>query len=316
VQGLRIHGRVVITGNNCTLQGCEIVGQAGIAYDTTSDYGLVSSSGTGNTVQYNHLTQYDPSTSTDNSVWWMVGVLMTGGSCTVYRNDIHDTNDLTYTTGGTHQILGNFLHEPGFRTDDQDQSGSSPAFWSHNDGFQIMGGTNHLVDGNNFVMKFSTLTGMNSTANPNPNVEQQWPNCHGMIVQNNKNALSGITIQRNWFKYGTNALFLGSGGTFDPGIGPTCLNNRFTPDQGKQFSLYRQIVITPTTSWSVQPSVDNTNVYSDDTDTPISVQGLPLNGNFISDGTSSNPSTVGGVTAWTYDQNTHTGNIPFSLTSP
>jgi hypothetical protein len=296
VEGKRIHGIVRINASNVTIRGCEIVSYAGHPYIDSSNYGMISSTGTGNVFEYNHITQYDPSTSTDNSTWWMVGVLMNSGTATVYRNNIHDTNDLVYIKGGTQQVQGNYLHEPGFRTDDQDQSGSSPAYWSHNDGVQIMGGTNHLVDGNSIEMKFSTLTGMNSTANPDPNAEQVWPNCHGMIIQNNKNAISGVTVQRNWFKYGSNAIRFGGAQAFDPGGAVTVIQNRFTPDQGKEFSQYVQIRNDPTTSWSPQPTIDSTNVYSNDADTPLAAQGQPLTA----------PSTSGTTTIWAYNSGAHT----------
>jgi hypothetical protein len=335
VEGLRINGRVNITANNCIIRGCQIVGHLNMAYDTTSDYGLISSSGTGNLIEFCEITLWNDFTSTDNSAggngtldtYWPVGVLMTGGSCKVNRCNIHDVNDCTYATAGTHTVQGNYLHDLMFRNDDQDQSGNAAhPYWSHNDGFQVAGGTGHQIVGNNFVMKFSSLTGMNQSGvgagfgpqgtgnpNPNPNAEQQWPNCHGILFQNQKNALSGITVQNNWFKYGTNAaLFTNVSGDTLPGAGPVCTGNQFTPDQGVQFSQYVQINLATTTAWSPQPSVDNTNIYSFDTDTPLAVQGQPLNGNPVG-----NPQTVGGTqVTWAYNKTTHTGNIPLSLTSP
>jgi len=301
VQGLRIHGRVQITANNCTVQGCEIVGHTGIAYDTTANYGLVSSSGTGNVVQYNHITQYDPSLSSDNSIWWMVGVILTGGSCTVYRNDIHDVNDATYITGGTQTIAGNYIHDLGFRNDDSDQSGSTPPSWSHNDGTQVMGGTNHVIDGNSYVMNWSRQTGMNNTVgNPDPYAEQAWPNCHGVLMQNANNTLTGVKITRNWFKYGTVGPFFTFKAGDSSGAAHTLTGNRITPNQGVQFSQYRQIVVDPTTAWGTI-TVDDSNVYSHDPDTPAAVQGLPLNGN-----PGGNPFTVSTVKAWQYNSGAHT----------
>jgi hypothetical protein len=229
-----------------------------------------------------------------------VGVLLTGGSNTVYRNNIHDGNDLVYITGGTHQVQGNYIHDPMFRTDDADQSGSSPPSWSHNDGVQFMGGTSHVIDGNSFVMKFSDNTGMPTVANPSPPpVEQAWRNCHGILVESANNSLSGVQITRNWFKYASAPIRFVSG-AFDPGGTVTVTGNQFTPDQGLEFSQYVQVRDDPTTSW---PSItfDNTNVYSFDPDTPSAVRGQPLNGN-----PPGNPSTVSTTKIWAYNSSAHT----------
>ena len=329
VEGLRIHGRVVITGNNCTLRGCHIVGHLNMRY--SSPYGLVNSSGTGNTIEYCEITCWDDSTSTDNSAgfdsgldtYWPVGVYMSTGSCTVTRCDIHDANDTTYAVGGTHTIQGCYLHDPMFRNDDGDQSGASPAYWSHADGFQIMGGTNHMFDGNAIDWKFSDNTGMNRSGtgtvgsfgtgnpNPDPDVQQVWQNAHGILIQAHNAALSGVTIQRNWFRYGSVGIRFAAN-TFTAGA-VTVISNRFTPDQGVEFSRYRQIAIDPATGaggWSsTPPTIDTTpgsptaNVYSDDSDTPSGDQGTEIN---AFTGTS--------VQVSEYNGTAHTGHIPLSLT--
>jgi hypothetical protein len=285
LQGQRIHGIVQINANNCTVQGCEIVGMAGIPYPGSGLYGLISNVAgkTGNVAQYNTLTQWDASTSTDNSIWWMVGVIAGSGGMTSYRNDISNINDAHYLTGGTHQILGNYVHDLGFRNDDSDQSGNGAhPFWSHDDGVQVMGGTNHVIDGNSFVMNFSDQTGMNRTGgsngNPNPDryAEQQWPNCHGVLMQNANNAITGVQITRNWFKYGTiGPFFTFAAGDTVPGGAHALTGNRFTPDQGTQFSQYIQMAVDPTADWGTI-TVDSSNVYSHDPDTPASAQGTPL----------------------------------------
>jgi hypothetical protein len=293
VEGKRIHGMVRVDASNVTIRGCEIVSYPAHPYIDTSHYGLISSSGTGNVFEYNHLTQYAPSAGADNSVWWMVGVLLTGGSATVYRNNIHDTNDLVYLSGGTHRVQGNYLHDPGFRTDDRDQAGSTPAYWSHNDGVQVMGGRNHVIDGNSFKMKFSTLTGMNSAVNPGPGPEKWWPNCHGVIMQSYYSQVTGVLIQRNWFKYGACGVHFAAGG-YGPGTG-TLTGNRVTPDQSREFNQYVQIRIDPTTSWPLV-RVDSSNVYSNDLGTPLAWRGQPLKA----------PTTVGTTKIWAYNVNART----------
>lgn len=309
-QGFRVHGAISIQASNVTVQGCEIVGRAGASFSSSLRGLITNVSGTGNVAQFNHLTQYDPSTSTDQSIYWREGFYLTGGSLTAIRNNVHDANHLSYITGGTHTLQGNYFHDPGFRNDDADHStDATHPYWSHNDGTHIRGGTNHLVDGNSYEMKFSDLTGMNhsggTNGNPNPNsaIEQVWPNCHGHLLQWANNNVTGVVSQRNWFKYGSVGYFFTSS-TFTGG-NITMTGNRFTPDQSKEFSQYVQVRVDPTTSWATI-LLDSSNVYSADPDTPSAVQGLPLTGN-----PSPNPTTSGTTEIWAYNVTTHTGAIPF-----
>jgi nitrous oxidase accessory protein NosD len=187
--------------------------------------------------------------------------------------------------------MGNYVHDPGFRTDDADQSGNAAhPYWSHNDGVQIRGGINHMIDGNRCVMKFSTLTGMNSTANPSPTAEQVWPNCHGIISDPAFNNVS-ITIQRNWFEYGACGIHL-TQNTYT-GNSAYISSNRFTPNQSQEFGVYTQMRIDPTTIWSL---TELNNVYSDESDTPIAWRGQPLKA----------PSVFGTTKAWMFNSGAHT----------
>lgn len=82
----------------------------------------------------------------------------------------------------------------------------------------------------------------------------------------------------------------------------TLTGNRYTPDQGQEFSTYQQMSIDPTTSWnSPVPSIDSSNVYSNDPDTPVGVRGLPLIGN-----PTGNPFTAGTTESWAYNSGGHT----------
>lgn len=299
--GKRVHGAVKFTGSNITLQGCEIVGRVPGSYDASYRGLINNASGTGNVARYIELSQWDASTSTDNSVYWREGLYLTGGGLTAYRNNIHDTNHLGYVTGGTHTIRGNYMHDPGFRTDDADHASDSRyPNYSHNDGTHIRGGINHLIEGNSYVMKWSTLTGMNSTVNPNPAAEQIWPNCHGHLLQAANNALSGIVIRNNWYKYATAAFWFTSN-TYTTGNSFSITGNRITPDQCTEYSRYAQVVIDPTSNWTGQITFDATNVYSDDADTPIAVRGLPLTSH-----PSGNPFTSGTAQYWAYNSGAHT----------
>jgi hypothetical protein len=237
------------------------------------------------------LTQYDDTISQDNSIYYVVGVKITGGSCTVKRMNVHDVNDCIYITGGgSHQILGNYLHDLGFRTDDLDQPSNHQ---SHNDLIQMRMGSNNVVDGNNFEGIYSTLTGMNSTINPVPlPTEQVWPNCHCIIMEPALGVISNAVIQRNWFKYGACGIHFTSN-TYS-GNTATFQNNRFTPDQSKEFNEYTQIRIDPTTIWGVTDG--GGNVYSNDSDTPSGDRGTPLKA----------PTTFSTTKVWQYNKTVHT----------
>jgi hypothetical protein len=285
IDGYLIRGLVDLTGDNIILRNCKIVSHNITSFTWDA---LVRSSGNNNLVENCELTQYDDTQTpaVDNSVYYIVGAKVTGGSCTVRRCDISNINDSLYVTGGTLTAEGNYCHDFGFRTDDTDQSGSSPANWSHNDGCQIMGGTNHNVHGNNFDMRFSTVTGAGPAANPN------FVNCHGVLLQGANNTITGVVVDKNWMAYGAICL-LASGGSHTGNVA-TVSNNRFTPNQGQQFSIYQQMSNDPNTSWTLNSTT--TNVYSDDADTPEAWRGQPIKA----------PTVAGTTTTWAFNLNAHT----------
>lgn len=278
LQGKRVHGAVYLSGDNITVQGCHIVGRAGAAYNANYR-GLITNTGSNNVVQFCTLTQWDASTSTDQSIYWREGVYMIGGSLTVYRNDISNTNHLTYTTAGALTVRGNYLHEPGFRNDDADHSSDSRyPNYSHNDGVHLAGGSTHDVYGNNFVMKFSTQTGMASTLPLDPAATNPiYPNCHGMLLRQANSTLPGVKIRSNWFAYGSIAMQF-TDNTLNGGGGDYVITgNRITPNQGYEYGAYQQIQIDTVANWpGLAALIDSTNVYSQDSDTPLAWRGQPL----------------------------------------
>jgi hypothetical protein len=153
-----------------------------------------------------------------------------------------------------------------FRTDDGDQASSTPPSWSHNDGVQVRGGANHVIDGNNIVMRFSTHTG-NYVPGVTPPAGQDWRNCHNILAQSAQSAVTGLVISRNWFSYGAIGIQFT---TTAPGSA-TLSGNRVTPNQSQEFGQYRQFLIDDTSYWTVAGV--GTTVYSDDPDTPIAWRG-------------------------------------------
>lgn len=303
IQNLLVRGIIDIRAANVTVQNCLVVGRRFSSYPGWDAMIHATSAATNALIQYNECTMYDPILGQDNwinpangySAYFMVGVKATGGSGTVHRNNVHDCDHLTEFGGGTWTETGNWIHDPSFRTDDADHSSDAThPNWSHNDGTHISGGTNHVIRGNAYDMRFSTLTGMNSVPNPDPTAEPVWPNCHGMLIRSNSNAITGLTIDQNWFKHGSVGPFFTTS-TFTGGTA-TVTNNRFTPDQSREFSQYRQMVVDPTTSWTV---TESGNTYTFDADTPPAWQGVAIK----------TPVTSGTTRSWSF-ANTFTGTWP------
>lgn len=279
IENLLVRGIIDIRAANVTVQNCRVVGRRFSSYPGWDAMIHASSAATNALIQFNECTMYDDTLSQDNWVdpgsgyhaYFMAGIKVVGGSGTIARNNVHDCNHLTELGGGTWVHQANYCHSPSLRTDDADHaSDSAHPSWSHNDGVHISGGTNHIVQGNTFEMRFSTLTGMNSTANPNPTAEPVWPNCHGTLIQSRANAITGLLIDSNWYKYGAiGPMFTtgtASGGT------ATLSNNRITPNQSREYSAYTQIDVE-TGYWAVTV---NGNTYSADPDTPSAVRGQAL----------------------------------------
>ncbi|MGN6607947.1 MAG: hypothetical protein ACTHMS_13170 [Jatrophihabitans sp.] len=299
VEGRRIHGACSFTGSGATIRGCEIVSRPGAAYDVNYR-GLVSNTqgGINNTVEYSKLTQWDASTNSDNSISWREGIYLTSGSITTRRLDISNTNHLMYVNGGTLTELGSWLHDVGFRTDDTDHS-TDPRYpnWSHNDGIHFAGGLNHHVEGTRIDNTFSKQTGMNSTANPDPNAEQIWPNAHCMLFRQANSTLPGVTLKNIFLAHGSIAMQFTTS-TLTGGGGDWSITGvRITPNQGKEYGYYQQITID-SSQWG-NVVIDTSNVYSDEADTPVAYRGQPLKA-----------PTGTAPKSWAFNATVHTGSIP------
>lgn len=300
VQNMLVRGIIDIRANNCTVRFCRVLGRDFTAYPGWDSMIHVAPGVTGYLIEFNECSMFDDTLGRDNWVgsngyhaYFMAGIKVQGASGIVQRNNVHDCNHLLELSAGTHQVLGNYGHDPSFRTDDADHaSDATHPYWSHNDFLHISGGVNHLAQGNSSEMKFSTLTGMNSTANPSPTAEQIWPNCHGVLLRSSANPVTGVVIKQHWFKYGAVGPHFTSS-TYTGGSA-TLTGCRFTPDQSREFSVYTQVRLDPTTYWTVTD--DGTNVYSDDPDTPLAWRGQPLKP----------PTTSGTTKVWQFNPTAHT----------
>lgn len=287
VDGMLIRGLVNVTANNVTFRNC-----AALSRTVTSSprYAVIQSQGTGTVIENCEVSCLDDSQTPakDNTTYIINGgIKVISGSAQVKRVHIHDVIDAGYFTGGTVEASGNLIRALTFKTDDANQAGSSPAYWSHNDGFQLMGGNGHYIHGNSIDMAFSTRTGSSST---NP----EGYNAHGMLVQSNGGSpMTGVKIEYNWFRGGV-VCILYSGKV--SGSTASMLGNRFTPNQGTQFGSFQQMSNDPNSQWTVTGTAST--VYSDDDETPSAWQGMPIKA----------PTSGGGgtITTWAYNLNTRT----------
>jgi hypothetical protein len=218
IQGYEIRKFIKFTGTptNVTLRGNRHV--APPAKFVQSSIVDTAGAGSGLLVDQCEVTCY--ANNTDNSRYWLNGINV-GDNVTIQRCNIHDNNDAMTAKGNNYRILGNWVHDFCFRSDDSDHS-SDPwvPFWTHNDGIQWTGpSTGGLVEGNLFDGNFSQRSGMIGdpnaptissagvvTAGNHGSIAQgikYYPNCHGLLLQAKSGALTNTTVRRNWFKHCT-----------------------------------------------------------------------------------------------------------------
>lgn len=267
IEKMLIRGQIKINANNVTVRNCKLVGRT---VTTKFASAMIETVGTGTVIENCELTQYDDTLDTpvDNSTYYTGGVQVSGGTCTVTRCDVHDVQDgLTAYNGGVAEFAGNYVHELCFRTDDQAQAKSTPAYWSHNDCIQIGAGVGHYFHGNHLDATFSLLTGMGSQG-------LGMRNCHGMLLQSNTAVVTGLRIEYNWLAHGNICMTFSSPPPNLSGGTASLLGNRITPNQAIEFGYYKQIGCDPSSAWTLTGM--DTTVYSDESDTPSAWRGQPI----------------------------------------
>lgn len=273
--GKRIHGAVHYAGNNALLRGCKVVGRPGATYSSSYRGLITNDGGTGNVAEYCELTQYDTSTSSNNSIYWREGVYMTGGTLTTRRCDINNANHLYYITGGTLRDEASWLHDTSYRTDDADHSSDSRyPYGSHNDLIHFAGGSDHHFEGTAGDNTFSTVTGMASTLGTDGAGNPIYPNAHCILARQANSTLPRVTLKNLWLKHGSIALQFTTSTLTGGGADWSITGLKITPDQGQEYSYYQQITIDAG-QWGAIV-IDSSNVYSDDPDTPLAWRGQPL----------------------------------------
>jgi hypothetical protein len=199
----------------------------------------------------------------DYPAWWLMGVY--ARNATVTRCDISNVGDGIEVRGGACTITGNYIHDLILFDCDYDQRNSSPAWWSHNDGVMVQGGSGTVIRGNFFDMK---MTGARTSVMAAAGyADLQWG--AGVTVAATQSAVNNLTVDKNWFKGGAacfqaNQLNTAAGWTGASDVIGTITGNRVSHDQHEvpvsstyQIRYANAAMITNNTGnvWDGDPSV-------------------------------------------------------------
>ena len=187
--GLDIHGFVSVQAPNVTIKDSIIRG--GVA---PADIGLVTitdSSATNFLIEDSELVPMDPSVQIDG----IKGLDYTGA-----RVDIHGTTDGAKMYGPNATIKNSYIHGLVTYAHDPDQGGKQ----SHNDGVQILSGTNLKIIGNTIEGGSNTALMITQDHGTTSNVvfDNNWVSggaCSVNMTPKPLGSLNGITMDNNIF---------------------------------------------------------------------------------------------------------------------
>ena len=187
--GLDIHGFVSVQAPNVTIKNSIIRG--GVAQ---SDIGLVNdtdASATNFLIEDSELVPMDPSVQIDGVKGW---------NYTALRLDIHGTTDGAKMYGPNATLENSYIHGLVTYAHDPDQGGKQ----SHNDGVQILSGSNLKIIGNTIGGASNTavmITQDHGTTN-NVLIDNNWlsgGNCTINMTPKPLGSLNAITVTNNSF---------------------------------------------------------------------------------------------------------------------
>jgi hypothetical protein len=187
--GLDIHGFVKVEAPNVTIKNSIIRG--GVA---PNDIGLVNdtdNSATNFLIEDSELVPMDPSVQIDGIKGW---------NYTALRVDIHGTTDGAKMYGPNATIENSYIHGLVTYAHDPDHGGGQ----SHNDGVQILSGSNLKLTGNTIIGSSGTALMITQDHGKVSNVvvEHNWlsgGNCTINITPKPMASLSAVTIDNNIF---------------------------------------------------------------------------------------------------------------------
>lgn len=147
IENRDIFGFVKVNAANVTLRNCGVYGRdAGGSIGYANNGNMIDcSANAGGT-----LVEFCTIRPTIRPTWFWEGIY--GGGYTLRRCDVSGTVDGALVRTGNTIIEGNYFHDFYFSDQSQDQAGSSPPLWTHNDGVQLRMASQGPVRivGNNF----------------------------------------------------------------------------------------------------------------------------------------------------------------------
>jgi hypothetical protein len=245
LENLDIYGSITVSTSDVTIRNCRIRGSAGkvgiAAYSANVARLLVEDC---------EITNADGTEETG-----LIGHDYTARRCNVYH--CTDAFGAFNTTGpNTNVVLeANYAHDSQFfwpTTSHSDQM-------SHNDCIQVQGGANIHIVGNNFQAFIDPSVGQGGDDPSNP-IYPSLAYMSGIILTPNVNAVSNVTIDRNWLAGGSAEINI-SNGSFGTIQGMTITSNRFVRTSG-------YTLLIPSDTRAV--STISGNVWNDD-GTPIPI---------------------------------------------
>jgi len=162
--------------------------------------------------------------------WWCYGVRAQDGT-TVNRCNIANCGDMISVRNGSATITGNYIHDSILFDMDYDQRSSSPAWWSHNDGVSVFGGSGTVIRGNSMNSKMTgARTGVMAAAGYG---DLQYG--ASITVAPNNSAVKNLTVDKNWMSGGASCLQANAtntdfGWTGDDNVVGTITQNRVARD--------------------------------------------------------------------------------------
>jgi hypothetical protein len=236
ISNKRILGYVLVNAANVTLDNCEIVGRD-VGYVGAT--GLVQCNSTGTIINQCKIRPAYPR-------YFLNGI--SGGGFKAYRCHICNTCDGIAMKNNNSIAQGCYIHDLAFfdGKDTANGNGSEHASdsrfpgWTHNDGVQIYGFANNVVEGCNIMGYFSTTAGTYDTAmydgcTGGNNKGRVYPSknyAHGVFVSPTSAVLKNAVIKNNWIEGGEVCIQSSNQNNgHDTGNTVTITGNRFGCDQ-------------------------------------------------------------------------------------
>lgn len=290
-----LNGTQTITTNNTVLQNRDIFGYVNVRASNVQiincrirgDNSASTSVGLINAAHQNcvGLIVKDCLVVPDFPSYWITGIFghdYTAERCNIYSvvdgfgvfnaNSGH-TTDPVYV-----RIYGSYVHDLSYYSPDPNHGDNR----THNDGIQIQGNSDIIIQGNRFDANVSSSVGdgFNDFV-PAPLPASYRPSVTGQAIgiTPNVSAVGDVTIDKNWIDYGAQSITIVIN-TYNVGSGISITNNRFgrgQPNLTKDAVAARRAIAVQTGVNSITgvPGTTGTdttlgNVYDDD-NSPVTI---------------------------------------------